>query len=459
MWRTTQRNAAAEHWSDAGGPFGKALTGAPSQVSWPCDTGPNVASGRFACALAWGQPTLGVAVSKLTFLAVLLVAVVCAGPVAAGPSGLIVADPSVVAYRGDGSSLTVSVQVSNPTRDMAVVSLAVGTCGAVGTPVVEPRSTSDVSFELTECPTAVGTVNAEVTAALTSPAGRQTQASAVPLSLTVEDFPGTDWGALWMFLVGFAALLAVIPPYLTWLAFPLGNETARARFRKEDGIAIIKKLWSKDFWDHLDHELPGISSDWNFKDNWASNVGLAGALFTGVFAAAGPLSAFVGDEATPTLAVVAVASALSAALIASGPLWLTILKRRTWANEGYARHHTVAGILMASFVVYFATIGLIATTMRVASGLVPGALLGFLAVGALLLLIAYAWKSIPLTLGLGASKPAGEMVWVVEQGPSPDQWLMVRRKELSSPTRTDEAATEPMVLREVDGPRSVSAMP
>lgn len=399
---------------------------------------------------------LGVAVSKLTFLVMLLV--VAVGPASAATSGLIVADPSVVAYRGAGDVLTVTVEVSNPTRATAVVSLAVGTCAAVGTPALDPRSTSDVRFELADCPADLGAVGADLTATLVSASGRQTQAPAVPLSLIVEDAPGTDWGALWLFLVGFVALLAVIPPYLTWLAFPLGNETARARFRRADGIAIVRKLWSKDLWDHLDKNLPGISSDWNFKDNWASNVGLAAALFTGVFAAAGPLSAFVGEEATSTLAVVAVASALSAALIASGPLWLTILKRRTWANGGYARHNTVAGILMASFMVYFATIGLIATTVRAASGLVPGALLVGLTLAASIVLIAYAWKSIPLTLGLGAMEPAGERVWVVEPGPSPDQWLMMRQLELS-PTRTDQAGREPTVLQEVDGSRGVSAMP
>jgi len=401
----------------------------------------------------------GVAVSKLTFLVVcVLMGVVGAGPAFAAPSGLIVADPSVTAYRDDGS-LTVTVEVSNPTRSMAVLSLTAGTCQAVGAPVLEARSTSDVSFELAECPAERGALSAELTATLVAVSGRQTQAVPVPLALTVEDVPGTDWGVLWLFLVGFAALVAVIPPYLTWLAFPLGNETLRARFRAADGRAILTKLWSKQFWDHLDDNLPGISSDWNFKDNWASNVGLAASLFTGIFATAGPLSALTGDGATSTLAVVAVSAALAAALIASGPLWLTILKRRTWENQGYARHNTVAGVLMASFVVYFATLGLIATTLRAASGLVPTALLVAVTVGALLLLMAYAWKSIPLTLGLGAMPPAGEMVWVVEPGPSQDQWLMLRRLELSPAPGADGLAPEAFVLREADRARGVSAMP
>jgi hypothetical protein len=240
-------------------------------------------------------------VAKLTALLVaLLVSLLGGGVAVAATSELIVVDTSVDAQRMPDNSLKLNVDLSNPTKGMSIVS--------------------------------------------------------VPVTLTVKDAPATDWTALWWFLVGFAALVAVIPPYLTWLAFPLGNARTPSESRWADVRAILGKLGSRDVVDKLKTELPGISSDWNFKDNWASNVGLAASVFTGVFAAAGPLGELVGPEATSALAVVAVAAAASAAMIGSGPLWLTIFKRRSEDNQGYARHNTVAGVLVASFFVLLVTI-------------------------------------------------------------------------------------------------------
>lgn len=377
-------------------------------------------------------------------------------------AGLIVADPSVDAYRSADGSLTVTVQASNPTKGMSIAALNVGSCRAVGAPVLEPKSTADVHFSFDDCPTELGTVEGELEATLVSDSGQQSPGAAVPLTLTVKRLQTTDWSALRWFLTGFAALFAVLPPYLTWLAFPLGNQDRRARFHWADGWAIIRMLWSRDLIDHLDWDLPGISSDWSFKDNWASNVGLGASVFTGVFAAADPLRALVGDGAEATLAIVAVASAMAAALIATGPLWLAILKRRTKQNQGYARHNMVCGVLLASFVVYFATIGLVATVVHVTGALVPGPLVTLLGAGALLLLVLYAWKTIPQTLGLGRIE-TGLEAWVVEQPPF-DEGLVVRPVRLA-PAPTPEGAEEapPQVSPEIRilpaTPVRVSAMP
>lgn len=361
--------------------------------------------------------------ARKSALLVALVLSLLGGGVALGASGLIVADTTVDALRAADGSLSVTVQVANPTDRMSQVAIRIGTCSATGSPVVEPMSSSDVHFDVEGCPTELGPVGAELTAALVASTGEQSSAGPVPLTLTVKDPATTDWSALLWFLTGFGALLAVVPPYVTWLAFPLGNATPRARFHWADGCAIVRKLWSRDLIDHLDRELPGISADWNFKDTWASNVGLAASVFTGVFAAAGPLGELVGAEARSTLALVAVASALSAALIGSGPLWLTILKRRTEGREGYARYNTVGGVLVASFVVYFATIGLIATVVHVTIGIAPGGLVALLGVSALSVSMLYAWKSIPQTLGLGSI--------VVKQGAHPEQRVVARQLELA----------------------------
>ena len=385
------------------------------------------------------------------------------GGAALGATSLIVADPSVDAVRTRDGSLVLTVAASNPTGSMSILSIALDSreCSSTGKPVLEPMSSADVEFEITDCAVDLGSEAATLTATLVASTGQESSGGEVPLTLSVKDAATHGWSALWWFLVGFAALLAVVPPYLTWLAFPLGNAEKMARFHKADAWAILRKLWSPELVKKLPRDLPGISSDWNFKDTWASNVGLAGSIFTGILATAAPLEGLVGEENKSTLAVVAVASAVSVALIGSGPLWLSILKQRTRQNKGYAKHNTVAGVLAASFVVYFATIGLIATVVRVTVGLVPHSLVVVLGGSALLLLLVYAWKSIPQTLGLGAMEPGSEPVWVVQRGEAADHMFIVKKMELAvpepgQPEFVPEAAAGLRPARQSTGP---SAMP
>lgn len=159
---------------------------------------------------------------------------------------------------------------------------------------------------------------------------------------------------------------------------------------------------------HLLVTLPGITADWSFKDNWASTASLVVALFTTVFAGGDALDAIAGTGASSALAVIAVAAALSAGLIGSGPVWLTICKRRYEDADGIARHNTVGGVLLASFFVLLGAVGLVVTAAA-ALTITAAWLLAGVTTSILLL---YSWKSIPQTLALGrfGSQPMAAML-------------------------------------------------
>ena len=151
------------------------------------------------------------------------------------------------------------------------------------------------------------------------------------------------------------------------------------------------------WWTNLGVRLPGITNDWSFKDNWASSASLAAALFTTVFAAADPLKAILGDADSAKVSAIAVAAALSAAIIGSGPLWLTICKRRYERDKGIAADNTIGGVLMGSVVVLVGALGLLYAAAEILD--LPAARAAAAATTAVLLL--YSWKSIPQTLALG----------------------------------------------------------
>ena len=98
-----------------------------------------------------------------------------------------------------------------------------------------------------------------------------------------------------------------------------------------------------------------------------------------------------------------IAAALSVALVGTGPLWLVICKRR-YPEDPAARHHTVAGVLVASFVVLWASLGLVITVSR----LIDLPAVYSLAVATIAMLGLYSAKSIPMTLALGDRAESGD---------------------------------------------------
>jgi hypothetical protein len=306
---------------------------------------------------------------------------------AAAASVLVVPGGTLEATREDDGTTTLDLDVTNLTdRDLTVAIDPRGSrCGRSGAKVVTASTVTEVSFTL-HCDGGAENRTADVVA--TSRTGPATEVGRVPVTFTVGEAPDSDWSTLsWMLLGIPLALIGVVPPFLIWRGNPLGNPKPGA------GAPVHRPARTPGIGDRL----PGITSDWSFKDNWASNVGLAAALLTGVFATDDPLDAVLGDDASGQAGVITVAAALAAALIGAAPLFLVILKRRWDVDRGLAKDNTVAGVLVASALVLAATTGLIATVVAVVGSL-AAVLLGVVAVAVLLV---YAWKSIPQTLALG----------------------------------------------------------
>lgn len=304
------------------------------------------------------------------------------------------------AERAEDGTSTLTVAATNIASSEITLVLTVldASCGPTeGTPDLQPYSSGDVTFEMT-CTAGEAPRPAEVSAQ--SSAGPLVP-SVIPVRVSLLSAAEPRWRALWWYAyLGVPiALAGVVPPYLFWLRRPRGN-TRRPRPESDlhpSGDRPTADL--EPWWDprHLMLPLPGITSDWSFKDNWASSVGLAAALFTTIFAGGDALDAIVGDDAQATIGVVAVAAGLSTGIIGSGPLWLTIFKRRYDDQGGIAKHNTIGGVLMASIIVLFGTTGL----LFAAAAAVGLPLAWTLAAIAALLLLVYAWKSIPQTLALG----------------------------------------------------------
>lgn len=217
-----------------------------------------------------------------------------------------------------------------------------------------------------------------------------------PLQIVLKPTREAKWSALARFAwpAPLVALIAVAPPYLFWLRRPRGNpnpDAEAAATAGPDDLGNWKSL------KNMGVRLPGITKDWSFKDNWASSASLAAALFTTVFAAADPLKAILGDAGSAEVSAIAVAAAISTAIIGSGPLWLTICKRRYERDNGIAADNTIGGVLLGSIVVLIGALGLLYTAAEILDQ--PAACWAAVATTSVLLL--YSWKSIPQTLALG----------------------------------------------------------
>lgn len=353
----------------------------------------------------------------LTAVAAALVLLLPGAAAATGDYFISSAGPYEGTRSSDGSSeLTLSVTNASDREIRLTLRADDESCtGATGDPTVAPYRTAEVTFEMS-CRTGAALRPATVSAEAVSSAGTPLTPTAISVQYRLTASPGSDWSRLWNYLrFGLPlALLGVIPPYLFWLHRPRGNprppEPGGSARREPPRAATDDPLLFAPWYNprNLGLTLPGITSDWSFNDSWASNISLAAALFTTVFAGGDALDAIVGEAATGTTGVIAVAAAVSAGVIGSGPLCLTICKRRYEDEQGIARHNTVLGVLVASVVVLLGAIGLVLTaaaTLQLGSAWA-------LAVMATLVLLLYSWKSIPQTLALGrfAQQPVTAML-------------------------------------------------
>jgi hypothetical protein len=247
-----------------------------------------------------------------------------------------------------------------------------------GEPALEPFTSGSVTFT-----TACGPGSAPRAAKLSAP----NLADVVDLSFTLEPAARTEWAALSSFLkVAPVALVVLLIPFLVWRLHPKGNPSP--------GVPDVDPLPWKGL---LGTSLPGITKDWSLSENWASSITLGAGLFTAFFASTDLLPSILGPESAAKSTVVVAAVGVSAALVAAGPLWLTIFKRRVAKENGVARDNTVAGVLVSSTFVLVGALGGVWSIAGVVN--TDGAILAAAAVSALLVL--FTAKSIPQTLALG----------------------------------------------------------
>jgi len=314
---------------------------------------------------------------------------------AADAADFVIDSGPVEGERADDGAATVKLEAVNLSANALALSLEVtdSSCPTVaGEPTLEPFTSGEVTFTM-NCGEGAAPREARVTAGFAGAAVTSPVPASIPLQVVLKPKGESKWSALGAFAwpAPLVALLAVAPPYLFWLRRPRGNPNPdlHAAATARDPLG--------GWWTNLGVRLPGITNDWSFKDNWASSASLAAALFTTVFAAADPLKAILGDADSAKVSAIAVAAALSAAIIGSGPLWLTICKRRYERDKGIAADNTIGGVLMGSVVVLVGALGLLYAAAEILD--LPAARAAAAATTAVLLL--YSWKSIPQTLALG----------------------------------------------------------
>lgn len=354
----------------------------------------------------------------MTFLPSLLLMLLLSSPAAVGADYLVTSPGPHEASRASDGTTELELTVTNTSaRDLRLVLRTEDdSCSAsTGSPPVLAYSTAEVTFTMS-CQSGAASRSAVLTARRADSAGRLVPAT-IPLEFTVAPAEEPEWSPLWAFLLCGVplALIGVVPAYRYWARNPRGNkpdedpspEPSHAEgsiqvtvFVTPGSASITGESEVVSPWydrGNLGLVLPGITKDWSFTENWASSAGLVAALFTTVFASTETLEAILPSDATGNIGVVAVAAALAAALIASGPIWLTIWKRRWETQSGIAKHNTVMGVLVASFVVLIGAIGVL-FAVAWALGLI-GAWAA--AVITTVILLVYTWKSIPQTLALG----------------------------------------------------------
>ncbi|MGY1754373.1 hypothetical protein [Blastococcus sp. SYSU D01042] len=317
---------------------------------------------------------------------------------AAARADIVVGTGPYEATRGSDGTTTLHLTVWNLNAEDVELSLTASRCEAPAVaPTVEALRQGEATFEM-RCEEGDEERAATLTTAPDGPAGTTT----VDFSFSIAQPPDPAPGPLWFFaLAGLLGLVAVVPPYAFWKTSPRGNPerpVASGATQEQKKLSRVWATLSQRGEHHLGSTLPGITADWSFTDTWASNAGLATALFTGLFAATDPLEIVLGTDSSQAQSTIVIASALAAGLIGAAPLLLVICKRRFEKEGGVARHNTIGGVLAASWVVITASTGLVLAAAAALDRPWPWVI----AVAVCLLLLVYSWKSVPQTLALGS---------------------------------------------------------
>lgn len=204
--------------------------------------------------------------------------------------------------------------------------------------------------------------------------------STLPITFAVSATPAPDpgkseWSALWAFPIALVVLLlAAIPCFFLW--------------RKDDSGP--------------NEPLKYLSATWNFTDSWATNVTVAGGLLTGLFGSTDVVTGFLGTEAKSSVALAVVGAALALVFTGAGP----IVMASTRSKQG--KFFTVGGLLFAAAVTLAGASGELWVVWRSGAKLDLGGWqnhIWILAVLAGILLLVYAYRSLPATIETGLEAP------------------------------------------------------
>lgn len=191
-----------------------------------------------------------------------------------------------------------------------------------------------------------------------------------------------DWQLLnWFLWSSIGGIAVVTVAYLIW-----GRRSNRASFLR----ALVGPL-------------PQEAPNWSFKDSWASNAGVAAAIFAGFFGSTSALKDAFGttDQVNAVGAIITVAAAVGTAFIISAPLILAV------TNVG--NQNSVIGFLLAAAATLAGTAGEVAVIVKSAEILDFGGYQHYLpwaGIAAAVLLATYALRSIPLVLAGSEQKIA-----------------------------------------------------
>jgi hypothetical protein len=239
-----------------------------------------------------------------------------------------------------------------------------------------------------------------------------TPASAPPITLGVTASKPSDSDPQWAYLAffpGFLAFLALVGAPVLYSTRKGATETARAeplpaeKKGDDDTPATppskpeIKRL-------SLRSPLLNLPDDWSFKDSWATNVTVIGALLTGIFGTTDVVKSFLGDDAESSIALATVGAAVAVGFATAGGVVLLAFKKRKGDSA-----FTVFGMLAAASVTLAGAFGEIWIVYATAKNLDLGGVEDYVivvAVLASLLLATYGWRSLLEVIPPGTLLPA-----------------------------------------------------
>jgi hypothetical protein len=253
-----------------------------------------------------------------------------------------------------------------------------------------------------------------------------TPASGVPITLGItaskpEEPDQPNWDALIAFIATFLGALVLGSAFFSgwpWLYY-YRHTTKKAR-KTPGGLTPEGSPELR-----ISQELPGLTDTYNFKESWVSNITAIAALFTGIFASSDVITAFLGEDGKPSLALATVGAAIAAAFTAAGPIFL--LSTRKAKNNRF----TVGGLMGAALL-----------TLAGAAG---GLYVGYVAVGKLDLGGIEGWPrtaALVLTASLLFLYSFRTLIATLEQGLKP---VTARKKkaEVAKKEERAQAATAP----------------